>query len=171
MDDRAELRRNALRALARLLLIAGGLLTLYLMLPLRGDRWWLSALVGLAAIAAIVPFTARRVAAVRSASAPTLVAAEALVLVFAMLVLGFSAVYLTIDRDAGQFIGLDTRVDALYFTVTTLSTVGFGDVSASGQAARIAVVVQIIVDFTLLAVAVKTLVAAARTRVTTSLVP
>jgi voltage-gated potassium channel len=36
----------------------------------------------------------------------------------------------------GEFIGLETRVDALYFALTVLLTVGFGDITAEGQFAR-----------------------------------
>ncbi|SCL22843.1 Ion channel [Micromonospora rhizosphaerae] len=42
----------------------------------------------------------------------------------------------------GQFQGLDTRVDALYFALTTLTTIGYGDVHAQGQFARVVVCVQ-----------------------------
>jgi voltage-gated potassium channel len=43
----------------------------------------------------------------------------------------------------GQFAELHTKIDALYFTVSTLTTVGFGDVHATGQLARAAVTVQL----------------------------
>lgn len=36
----------------------------------------------------------------------------------------------------GEFNGLETRVDALYFALTVLLTVGFGDITADGQLAR-----------------------------------
>lgn len=36
----------------------------------------------------------------------------------------------------GEFTGLETRIDALYFALTTLLTVGFGDITAQGQFAR-----------------------------------
>ncbi|MEV0030387.1 ion channel [Nocardia sp. NPDC050793] len=45
-----------------------------------------------------------------------------------------------------QFEGLVTRTDALYYTIVTLGTVGYGDIHAVGQAARIATMVQIIFD-------------------------
>ena len=100
----------------------------YALLPLRGERWWIGAAVGVAAIVGIVPITIRRFHAVRRAEQPVLVAVEAIVLLVTMLVLGFAAVYYAMDADQGQFDGLDTRLDSVYFTVTTLSTVGFGDI-------------------------------------------
>ncbi|MFD6401428.1 potassium channel family protein [Nocardia sp. NPDC060249] len=49
-----------------------------------------------------------------------------------------------------QFAGLETRTDALYYTLVTLGTVGFGDVHAVGQTARIVTMVQIVFDLVVL---------------------
>ena len=81
-------------------------------------RWGSRAIVG------VVPITIRRFHAVRRSEQPVLVGVEAIVLLVSMLVLGFAAVYYAMDADQGQFDGLGTRVDSVYFTVTTLSTVG-----------------------------------------------
>jgi voltage-gated potassium channel len=50
--------------------------------------------------------------------------------------------FILAEREPSQVAGLHTRVDALYFTVSTLTTVGFGDVHAAGQAARVLVLLQ-----------------------------
>ena len=42
-----------------------------------------------------------------------------------------------------------TRTDALYFTVTVFSTVGFGDIAAKSEAARIVLIVQMPADLAL----------------------
>ena len=57
-------------------------------------------------------------------------------------------------RMPGQVAGLHTKTDALYFTLATLSTVGYGDVHAVGQLARVAVIVQIVFDLSFLGTAV-----------------
>ena len=142
--------------------MAVGLSAVYATAPLQGERWWVGALLGLAALAAAAPVTMRRLSAVRTSPTPLFAAAEALLLVVAMVVFGFSALYLAIAHHDGQFVGLSTRVDAVYFTVTTLSTVGYGDVHAAGRVARAAVTVQILLDLTVIAGAVKLLVGAAR---------
>lgn len=41
-------------------------------------------------------------------------------------------------------------MDSLYFTVVTLATVGFGDITAHGQASRVVVIVQILYTFVFL---------------------
>lgn len=51
--------------------------------------------------------------------------------------------YLIATNDPEQFAGLNTRLDALYFSLTTMSTVGYGDVSAQGQLGRAVVTTQL----------------------------
>jgi voltage-gated potassium channel len=136
----------------------------YAVVPLRGERWWLGAGIGVVALVATAPLAARRLKAVLASERPVLEAFEALVLVLAMLIIGFAALYYALDHDGGQFTGLDTRIDAMYFTVTTLSTVGFGDVSATGQAARVLVTIQMLFDLAVVGVAVRIFATAARHR-------
>ncbi|MGY1753358.1 potassium channel family protein [Blastococcus sp. SYSU D01042] len=57
----------------------------------------------------------------------------------------------------GQFVGLETRTDALYFSLATLTTVGFGDVHAAGQLARLVVSTQMIFNVVVLATAAQIL--------------
>ena len=44
--------------------------------------------------------------------------------------------YIIADAYPGQFVGLETKLDGLYFALTTLATVGYGDVHAEGELAR-----------------------------------
>jgi hypothetical protein len=157
--------RDVWRTIVRCGLIVAALVTLYALLPFYSDEWWIGAIVGLAAIAALIPVTLRRVRMVLSSDRPIFDAIEALVILLVMLVLGFSATYLSLDRGGTEFDGLETRIDAVYFTVTTLGTVGFGDITATGQSARVAVIAQIALDFALIALAARLLVGAARRRV------
>jgi voltage-gated potassium channel len=53
-----------------------------------------------------------------------------------------------------------TRTDSLYFTVTVFATVGFGDIAATSQVARVAVIAQMILDLLLLGLVVKVFVGA-----------
>lgn len=54
----------------------------------------------------------------------------------------FALTYLAITQHPGQIIGMTTALDALYFTMTTLMTIGFGDIAAQGQLARGTVLLQ-----------------------------
>ncbi len=79
---------------------------------------------------------------------------RALVLLLVLTVLFFSWCDDSVARLPGQFADLRTKTDALYFTVSTIATVGFGDVHAEGQLARAAVTVQIVFNLVFLGGAV-----------------
>ncbi|MBF0808706.1 hypothetical protein E4U03_08825 [Rothia nasimurium] len=61
------------------------------------------------------------------------------------------ACYVLATQEPGQFTGLTTRTDALYFTVVTMSTVGFGDIHPVGQQAKLLVIAMIIFDLIFIA--------------------
>ncbi|MET9254837.1 potassium channel family protein [Streptomyces sp. NPDC048182] len=65
----------------------------------------------------------------------------------------FSVSYYALAKSPGEFTGLHTRFDALYFTVATLATVSYGDVAPHGQAARTVTVLQILYSFVFLTAA------------------
>jgi voltage-gated potassium channel len=52
---------------------------------------------------------------------------------------------------SGQFEGLKTKTGALYFALTTLTTVGYGDVHAAGQVARAVVALQLVFNVVVIA--------------------
>lgn len=67
-----------------------------------------------------------------------------LVLAFELVLVTFSlGYYLLAHSNPDQFIGLNTRLDALYFSMVTMSTVGYGDITAHGQWARVMVTSQL----------------------------
>jgi voltage-gated potassium channel len=145
--------------------VVGGL-ALYALAPMQGRRAWLGLLLGVAALAVVVPLTVHRARRLQVSERPILDAAETLVLLFTLLVLGFASGYVVLSQHAGQMAGVDTKIDALYFTLTTLSTVGFGDAHAVGQTARLVVSVQMAFDLVFLAIAVRLLASVARERAT-----
>lgn len=90
---------------------------------------------------------------------------DGLVLALVIAVLGFAlAFYKLAFDDPGQLPGLETRLDGLYFTMTTLLTVGYGDIHAEGQVARGLVVVQMVFNVAVLATAATTLTSRVRQR-------
>lgn len=78
---------------------------------------------------------------------------RALVLLLVLTVLFFAWCDDSVARLPGQFVDLHTKTDALYFTVSTVATVGFGDVHAVGQLARVAVTMQIVFNLVFLGAA------------------
>jgi voltage-gated potassium channel len=74
------------------------------------------------------------------------------------LVLTFALVYAAIAYyHPDQFVGLETRTDALYFSVTIVSTVGFGDIHAEGTSARLLVTAHMLFNLIYLGTALRVL--------------
>lgn len=88
-----------------------------------------------------------------------------LAMMLGLVVVLFSLAYFLMERARpGQLADLSTRTDALYFTLSTLATVGYGDVHATGQAARALVSVQIVFNLVLVGALVHTITARVRRR-------
>jgi hypothetical protein len=63
-----------------------------------------------------------------------------------------------------QFVNLRTKTDALYFALTTLTTIGYGDIYAQGQLARALLIVQMLFNVIVLATAARNVIRAAGRR-------
>ena len=85
----------------------------------------------------------------------------ALALVWVVFALAFYVLHL---HRPTEITGLETRVDALYFAVSTMLTVGYGDIHATGQIARGMVLVQMVFDVAFVATAGAVLNARMRSR-------
>lgn len=119
-------------------------LTFYFLMPV-GARdapvgTALGLLVGLVSLVAVagVVFNELRQAEKHLRPVHLLLAFELVLVIFS------SAYYLLAMQRPGEFSGLNTRLDALYFSMTTMSTVGYGDITASGQIGRALVTVQLV---------------------------
>ena len=77
-----------------------------------------------------------------------------IVLLLTLTVLFFSWADQSLAALPGQFTELHDKTDALYFNISTLATVGFGDVHPVGQLARGAVTLQIVFNLVFLGAAV-----------------
>lgn len=154
--------RQLVRVGARTTVLLMLLTFLYFALPLRfstadpwmGTRLGASVLAfGLLALALVLYW--RRGERVLP---PLLVRIERLVAVLYVLALGFALAYVLLAWYApGQLAGIGNRVDALYFSVTTLGTVGFGDVHATGNLGRVVVTVQMVFDLVFVGTAIRVL--------------
>jgi hypothetical protein len=75
-----------------------------------------------------------------------------LVLALVVAVMFFALVDYTVAVEApGEFVDLNTKTDAVYFALSTLATVGFGDVHAAGQGARLLVTIQMLFNLVVIA--------------------
>lgn len=138
------------------------LLALYFVVPFRGTWWPVAAVLGLVAAGAVLPLTVKRIARVRTSPHPVGEAMVAVSLLASLVIIGFASGYYAIATHSDEIPALHTRVDSLYFTTTTMSTVGFGDIVATGQGARALVTVHILVNLTLIAGGLRLVAGAAR---------
>jgi voltage-gated potassium channel len=78
--------------------------------------------------------------------------ARFLAMVLVLMVMLFSLAFFLLNMtNPSQISDLDTRTDALYFTLATMATVGYGDVHAEGQVARGLVSALIVFDVVVVA--------------------
>jgi voltage-gated potassium channel len=116
-------------------------------------RVWLRLVIGFVIFSAAVT---HEVNAILRHDQPMRRAVVALAVLLPLLVGMFSWTYLTMSRsDPAAFGGSMTRTTALYFTVTVLSTVGFGDITPKTDVARVATMCQMAADLIVLAVVVR----------------
>jgi voltage-gated potassium channel len=145
-----------LRSLAATVVLAG----LYYLLPL--DHIKNVPLMLVAGLVILLAVTVWQVRAVIRARYPAVRAVEALATTVPLFLLLFAAAYFTMaGTNPASFSARSlTRTDALYFTVTTFSTVGFGDITAVSQSARLVVTAQMLLDLLALGLVVRVFVGA-----------
>jgi voltage-gated potassium channel len=153
------------RVVTAALLRAGGLaavlVVVYYLIPL--DRpldagTWIEFTLGLVIFAVILGLHTR---AIIASDVPRLRAIETVATGLPTLLLLFAAAYFLIARnDPSSFSEMLNRTDALYFTVTVLSTVGFGDIAPHSDVARILAMVQMLMDLVAFGLIAKILVEA-----------
>jgi voltage-gated potassium channel len=137
------------------------LVVAYYLLPvgrrLNNDDVWL-LVTGLAVVTALLAWNVRRI--MRSGH-PVAQGIETLALVIPLFLLIFAEVYVVIgEGPPPNFTMLLTRTDALYFTVTVFSTVGFGDITPVTEGARVLVTFQMVGDLLVLGVVLRVVVTA-----------
>jgi voltage-gated potassium channel len=159
---RATRRRFVVLAVVRPLLTVAGLVVAYYLLPM--DRplsgWTLVGLVG--GLCLVVVVIVWQIRVILESPYPTLQGMEALAISVPLFLLVYANVYYLLALNVpGSFTAaLTTRTDALYFAATVFSTVGFGDITALSQAARVLVTAQMVDNLLLLGVALRVVVTA-----------
>ena len=163
MPDARPPPRMIARAVLRALGSAAVLVAIYYLLPLERTSRWAAItvlVIGLALFAGLVTLQVRSVFA---SPYPGLRAFEALATSVPLFLLLFASSYVVMAAiSAGSFSQPMTHTNALYFTVTVFSTVGFGDITAKTETARLVVTGQMIADTVILGVGVRVIVGAVK---------
>jgi voltage-gated potassium channel len=148
-----------LRALASTV----GLIAIYYLLPLDTTsigRAVAMLAIGLVALVGLVAFQVRSIIRARH---PALRAVGALATSVPLFLLLFAGTYFVMGGiSEANFNEPLTRTDALYFTVTVFTTVGFGDIVATTQGARVVVMGQMVAGIVIIGLGARIIVDAVR---------
>jgi voltage-gated potassium channel len=156
----AKRRRLVGLGLLRSLATTAALVALYYLLPLDHIKSVALTLAG--GLLILVAVTVFQVRAIIGARYPALRAVEALAGTVPLFLLLFASAYFAMARISPANFSAHplTRTDALYFTVTTFSTVGFGDITAVSQSARLVVTAQMLLDLLILGLGIRVFIGA-----------
>jgi hypothetical protein len=151
--------RGLLRALATAVVVV----TLYYVVPLdrRSDTYVFAELViGVALLAGMITW---QVEAIVRSDYPGIRAVQSLASTTPVFLLLFASTYFILSLDdASTFTESLSRSDALYFTVTIFATVGFGDISAQTETARLVVTTQMLLDLVVLGLGIQVILGAVK---------
>jgi voltage-gated potassium channel len=159
----APSRRALVAGVVRAVVSTTVLVLAYFLLPLDRLDAANPGLLLVLVVVGMMGIIAFQVWRILQSSEPTIRAGEALATTVPLLLLAFATAYFLLSQDGARSFSepLD-RLDALYFTVTVFSTVGFGDITPVSPTARTAVTVQMIINILMIGLGVRVIVGAAR---------
>lgn len=137
------------------------MVTVYFPLPLDRSSAGAAVAVLVTGLVVFVALVAFQVHSVLRSPFPGLRAVEALTISVPFFLLLFAGTYVVMAKLSEGSFGVPlTHTDGLYFAVTVFATVGFGDLTAKSEAARLVVTGQMIADLVILGLAVKAIAGA-----------
>jgi hypothetical protein len=156
-------RRTVRNSVLRSTFIAAALFAIYFILPVQSDdggRLIARVLIGVIAFVVVIAYQIRRII---HAPFPGLRAVEAVAIALPLLLVMFAGAYASLSYGKQSTFSqpLD-QVRALYFTITTFATVGYGDITPTTNATRMLVSFQMLLDVAALGVIVRLLFGAAK---------
>ena len=160
LPQRAPLGK-IVRAVLRALGSAAVLVVIYYLLPLDHSARWLAITTLVIGLVALITLIAFQVRAIIASPFPGLRAVEALAISIPLFLLLFASTYVVLAALApGSFNQPMNHTNALYFVVTVFATVGFGDITAKTEAARLLVTGQMIIDLIILGLGARVILGA-----------
>lgn len=154
-------RRFIVRAVLRAVGSTIALMVIYYLLPLDPSSVGVAVTMLVIGLVVLIGLVVVQVGSIVMSPFPGLRAVEALATSVPLFLLLFAATYFVMSGiSPGDFSEPLTRSDALYFTVTVFATVGFGDIAAKTEGARLLVTGQMIADLIIVGLGVRVIVGA-----------
>ena len=137
------------------------LVVIYYLLPLNRSSTTVVVTMLIIGLVALTSLLAYQVRAITRFPFPLLRGVEALATSIPLFLLLFAATYVVLATiSASSFSQPLSRTDAIYVTATVFATVGFGDITAKTEVARMVVTGQMIADLIALGLGVRVLLTA-----------
>jgi hypothetical protein len=139
------------------------LVTIYYALPLDHFSTGIAITILVTGLIVLIVLVVFQVRWILRSPVPGLRALEALATSVPLFLLLFASTYYVMARLSPASFGVHlSRTDAMYFTVTVFTTVGFGDITAKTETARLVVTGQMIADLIIFGLAIKVITGAVR---------
>jgi hypothetical protein len=137
------------------------LVAVYYLLPLDHSARWAAITILVIGLVLLIALITVQVRSIIASPFPGLRAVEALATSVPLFLLLFAGTYVVMATiSAGSFSQPMTRTNALYFTVTVFATVGFGDITAKTETARLLVTAQMIINLIILGIGARIILGA-----------
>ena len=137
------------------------LVAIYYLLPLDHSARWVAIIMLVVGLLLLIGLVTVQVRSIIGSPYPGLRALEALATSIPLFLLLFASTYVVLASiSASNFSQPMTHTNALYFTVTVFATVGFGDITAKTEAARLVVTGQMIIDLVILGLGARVILGA-----------
>lgn len=150
--------------LGRIAIAVTALLAVYFMLPMENrDNIGVRAVAVIGGLTVFGAIFVRQMRQIRKARYPVLRAVEAIALVATLFIVVMASIHYGLaEATPSSYSQALDRIDALYFTVTTLATVGYGDITPTSSVTRSVTMVQMVLGVALLGAGIRVLLGMAR---------
>jgi voltage-gated potassium channel len=156
-------RRNIVMTVVRTLVIVTGLITAYYLAPLTGGSTLGIVLRSLGGFAIVVALLLWEVRMLLYTDEPARRIVPGLLFLVPLVIIVFAMTYLLLSHeDPRSFNEHLDHTGSLYFAMTTITTIGYGDIRPVSEPARIIVMVQMLAGFSILAIVSRLVVASIR---------
>ena len=157
-------RRIVIAASLRTIATITVVVAVYFLIPMDRAITASTVIAMVAAGLALFAVLAWQIRKIMGSEHPGVRAVEALALSIPVYILLFATAYFLMAHEQPGAFGVQqlTRIDGMYFSATAFTTVGFGNIAATSQSARVIVTIQMMLDLVMIGLIVRGVVNAVK---------